>query len=276
MNTFCLMFQTGYVSQPAPVVALAPTSAPGDNKVPFPSNQTVKSILDTTRGQITQHAGNSRVRPIRTVTPTQTNALLSSTNQMTSFIVVPTPAPITNTKQNVTVVTTPVVNTPTQQAQLNQQVQGGKAVKVIDLTTEEVANNSLANRGVAALSLPQNQVLVPAGPGLILGNPAGTSILRNGQQPAYQIVFSSTNQPMRLSYAAPIINTSMRPAVAGTTVVASTSTTIATMPQLRPGQASNTPVATPRQPLPVVTSAQQRPPPPLLYGAQSTNVRLLI
>lgn len=269
--------QTGYVSQTAPVVALAtsPATNVDSNKGPFPSNQTVKSILDNSRGQIAQPTGNSRVRPVRTVTPaTQTNTIISPPtippNQMTSFIVVPTPAPIPNTKQSVTVVTTPVINQPIQQAQLSQQVQT-KSVKVIDLTMEEEANRNLANRGVA-LSMSQNQVLVPAGSGLpqglILGNP-GTSILRNGQQPAYQIVFSSTSQPVRLTYAAPIPNTSMRPTVAGTTVVASTSQTIAAMPQLRPGQAVGSP-ANPRQSLPV-TSAQQRPPPPLQYGAQGAN-----
>lgn len=268
--------QTGYVSQTAPVVALAtsPANTADNSKGPFPSNQTVKSILDNSRGQIAQPTGNSRVRPVRAMTPaTQINTIISPPtipNQMTSFIVVPTPAPIPNTKQNVSVVTTPVVNQPIQQAQQSQQVQT-KSVKVIDLTMEEEANRNLANRGVA-LSMSQNQVLVPTGQGLpqglILGNPA-TSILRNGQQPAYQIVFSSTSQPVRLTYAAPIPNTSMRPAVAGTTVVASTSQTIAAMPQLRPGQAVGSP-ANPRQPLPV-TSAQQRPPPPLQYGAQGAN-----
>uniref|UniRef100_K1Q3G1 Activating transcription factor 7-interacting protein 1 n=1 Tax=Magallana gigas TaxID=29159 RepID=K1Q3G1_MAGGI len=268
--------QTGYVSQTAPVVALAtsPANTADNSKGPFPSNQTVKSILDNSRGQIAQPTGNSRVRPVRAMTPaTQINTIISPPtipNQMTSFIVVPTPAPIPNTKQNVSVVTTPVVNQPIQQAQQSQQVQT-KSVKVIDLTMEEEANRNLANRGVA-LSMSQNQVLVPTGQGLpqglILGNPA-TSILRNGQQPAYQIVFSSTSQPVRLTYAAPVPNTSMRPAVAGTTVVASTSQTIAAMPQLRPGQAVGSP-ANPRQPLPV-TSAQQRPPPPLQYGAQGAN-----
>lgn len=277
----CFAFQTGYVSQTAPVVALAtsPANTADNSKGPFPSNQTVKSILDNSRGQIAQPTGNSRVRPVRAMTPaTQINTIISPPtipNQMTSFIVVPTPAPIPNTKQNVSVVTTPVVNQPIQQAQQPQQVQT-KSVKVIDLTMEEEANRNLANRGVA-LSMSQNQVLVPTGQGLpqglILGNPA-TSILRNGQQPAYQIVFSSTSQPVRLTYAAPIPNTSMRPAVAGTTVVASTSQTIAAMPQLRPGQAVGSP-ANPRQPLPV-TSAQQRPPPPLQYGAQGANVSLLV
>jgi hypothetical protein len=287
-----------------------PLSAATDlNKGQFPSNQTVKSILDSNRAATSQGvlretvksildnnrvtvapptAGNARMRPMRTVTPaTQTSTLLSPgipPNQMTSFIVVPTPAPITNTNPNVTVVTTPVVNpsaSSSQQAHLNQQMQP-KSVKVIDLTVEEEASRNLANRGVA-LSVPQNQVLVPTAAGLpqglILGNPAGTSILRNGQPPAYQIVFSSTSQPIRqgsiLTLATPVASPGMRPAVAGTSLVTSTSSAIAAMPQLKPGQATTT-STNPRQASPVVASVQQRPPPPLQYGVQNTNVRLLM
>lgn len=278
------------------------------NKGQFPSKQTVKSILDNNRGStshgplrdtvksildnsrtVPQPTGNARVRPIRTVTPgTQSSTLLSPAippNQMTSFIVVPTPAPIPNTNPNVTVVTTPVVNqsaqSSQQQAHLNPQMQP-KSVKVIDLTVEEEASRNLANRGVA-LSVPQNQVLVPTGPGLpqglILGNPAGTSILRNGQPPAYQIVFSSTSQPIRqgsiLTLATPVPSPGMRPAVAGTSMVTSTSSSIATMPQLKPGQSTTT-SSNPRHVSPVVTPVQQRPPPPLQCGVQNTNVSLLM
>ncbi|XP_061174977.1 activating transcription factor 7-interacting protein 1-like [Saccostrea echinata] len=295
--------QTTLSSQSTPTVAL-PSTADG-NKGPFPSNQTVKTILDNTRGSLQQSPGNqtvknildssrglvsqpisnSRVRPVRAVTPgVQSTTLLSPTiapNQMTSYIVVPTPAPLPNTKPNVTVVSAPVVNQPTltsqQQAQLNQQVQP-KSVKVIDLTMEEEANRNLANRGVA-ISMSQSQVLVPTGTGLpqglILSNPAGSSIIRNGQQqPAYQFVFSSTSKALPqgsiLTLATPIPSPGMRPAVAGTSMVAATSSAITAMPQLRPGQATTTPPSS-KQSASVAAPVQQRPPPPLQYGAQSTN-----
>ncbi|XP_062598603.1 activating transcription factor 7-interacting protein 1-like isoform X2 [Saccostrea cucullata] len=295
--------QTTLSSQSAPIVTF-PSAADG-SKGPFPSNQTVKTILDntrsslqqspgnqtvknildTSRGLVSQPISNSRVRPVRAVTPgVQSNTLLSPTiapNQMTSYIVVPTPGALPTSKPNVTVVTAPIVNPPTlssqQQVQVNQQGQT-KSVKVIDLTMEEEANRNLANRGVA-ISMSNNQVLVPTGTGLpqglILSNPAGSSIIRNGQQqPAYQFVFSSTSKALPqgsiLTLATPIPSPGMRPAVAGTSMVAATSSAITAMPQLRPGQATTTPPSS-KQTASVAAPVQQRPPPPLQYGAQNTN-----
>lgn len=282
----------------APQSQFVTTSSPNQQtlRVGFPSNQTVKSLLDSSR-----QVGGGSV-PKFVAQPPATN-----------FIVVTTASPslVSSTgggvggglKTNLSKTNSNIAQAIAVASNNQQLVQNSlqHTVKVIDLTGEEenAAKKGLLSQGTAVPVLQQAGIRQPLygqpivrpvvsgqpglnpGQGLLVSTPSGT-IVRPGGQQAYQLVFNPTSPALRPGMLTVV---QQQPQNSSTSVVRAPSSLIATAvttvpPQLKTGQ------TVPTVPGGVVTSTVQKPvepikstvvtqvvrPPPPLQSAPVTKV----
>lgn len=275
----------------APQAQFVTTSSPNQQtlRVGFPSNQTVKSLLDTNR-QVTGNAPKFVAQPPATnfiVVTTASPALVSSTGA--------------GVKSNLSKTNSNVAQAIAVASNNQQLVQNSlqHTVKVIDLTGEEenAAKKGLLTQATAVPVLQQTGIRQPVfgqqvvrpvvpgqpglnpGQGLLVSTPSGTLVRPGGQQ-AYQLVFNPTSPALRPGMLTVV---QQQPPNSSTSVVRPVSTFIPTAvttvpPQLKtggqlvPGSLVTSTVQKPVESTKSTVMTQVVRPPPPLQSAPVTKM----